>query len=247
MKTPEQQFLHELETFRKEAEGGIQYWYTNLTIHLVATRNSEVHTEMNNYPRFWNTTLSALQTSSFITLGRIFDQESIHNIDRVIRIAQQNIQIFSKPALRARKLAGSTSASVWIDEYMRTVYEPNVDDFRRLRKHINKYRKIYEARYRDIRRKVYAHNATDSETEIQALFSKTNITEMQKLFIFLKRFHEALWQLFFNGQKPVLRSMRYSSHRMLEAPQQEYRPIAIQEQIVRDTQKLLTSLRTLNA
>jgi len=247
MITPESKFLHELETFRKEAEGAIQFWYSHLSIHAVASKNSKVHSALNQHALFWNTTLGALQASAFMTLGRIFDQGSKHNIDLLIQCAQRNSSIFSLSALRSRKILGSPNATEWIDEYMQSAYEPSPEDFRRLRKHINRYRKIYDSKYKDIRHQVYAHHGASDESEVISLFAKTNITEMQKMFVFLKQFHESLWQLFFNGRKPILRQMRFSSSRMLKMPLAKHSPQYIQDRIVQDTKDLLLSLASNHA
>ena len=84
------QFERELEVFRTEAETGIQFFYAYLTVHAVAAKNEAVYRLLNKAPLFWNTSLGALQTAAFIALGRVFDQNSTHNLDRLLRVAQDN-------------------------------------------------------------------------------------------------------------------------------------------------------------
>src|SRR5262249_33454551 len=150
--------------------------------------------------------------------GRIFDQTSMHNLDRLLRVAQDHPQIFSKVALGHRKQGANSDPPEWLADYLSDVYEPTPQDFRRLRSHVRKWRKIYEGNYRDLRRKLFAHKEISDHADIDALFAKANIRELQRLFAFLGSLYEALWQLFFNGRKPVLRPQRYSVKRMRDLP-----------------------------
>ncbi len=247
MTCPSDQFLKELESFRIDAESAIQFFYAHFTIHQVAGMNRRIKVELDKEPMFWNTTLTALQTSGFIALGRIFDQNSKHNIDRLLQSCQKNIVIFCKEELRKRKMASSRNASEWIEQYMKTAFEPSQDDFKRLRRHVLKYRRTYEARYRDIRSKVYAHKELSDSADIRALFSKTKINELQKLLVFLVRLHSCLQEIFFNGRKPSLPRMRFSIIEMLGKPTPKYKSLTSQERIVLSTKGQLESLVAKNA
>ena len=131
-------------------------------VHAVAYESKQVSDRLNTAPLFWNSCLGALQTAAFIVLGRIFDQDSVHNLDRLLRMAQENSQIFSKAALAQRKHAGSGKRPEWLDDYLRTAYEPTPKDFRRLRTYVKRRRRIYEANYRDIRHKFFAHKVVSA-------------------------------------------------------------------------------------
>ena len=72
--------------------------------------------------------LGALQTAAFITLGRIFDQKSAHNLDVLIRMAQNHSDIFSKVALYHRGQGTNPVPPEWLDDYMRDVYEPTPEE-----------------------------------------------------------------------------------------------------------------------
>lgn len=230
-------FANEIEVFRTEAESCVQFFYSYLAIHDIAEQRKEVHRLLNKAPLFWNTVLIALQTSTFIALGRVFDQNSNHNIDRLLKIAQSNMDIFSKEALARRKFRDGTNA----DEYLDHVYVPNADDFRRLRRHVAQKRRIYENNYRDLRHHVFAHKMISSKKDVQALLGKTNVTELQQLLIFLRQLHEALWQLYHNGRKPTLRPARYSVKSIREKPSPQQWRRALQEKL---TQEIETFLMT---
>jgi len=103
MKEREDAFSHELEVFRTEAQSAIQFFYAYLSINAALADNEKALRIVNETPLFWRTNAGALQTSYFIVLGRVFDQSSSHNIDRLLQAAQDNADIFSKEALEARK------------------------------------------------------------------------------------------------------------------------------------------------
>jgi len=181
-------FEKELEIFRTESESAAQYLYAYLSIHETAARRRSVHALLNTAPLFWNTALSALQAGTFIVLGRIFDQGSAHNVDRLLGMAQRNLALFSKNALGVRKQGPSDTRPAWLDEYLASSYVPDATDFRKLRTLVKKSRAIYEARYRDIRHKWFAHKELGDPAEIGALFAKTNIRELQRLVTFTGSF-----------------------------------------------------------
>lgn len=238
----EAQFADELEVFRKDAEQAIQFFYANLAVNAAAARDKRILQLLNRAPLFWNTALGALQTSSFIALGRIFDQKSTHNIDRLLGIAQQNPGIFSKAALAGRKRRDSENADEWLDEFLRDVYLPTPDDFRRLRKYVARRRKTYESNYRDLRHKVFAHNVCSDTKEVEALFAKTNVRELQQLLTFLSRLREALWHLFHNGSKPNLRPVRYSVKRMRKLSSPRHGGGAVQERLTHEIEEWFKSV-----
>lgn len=242
MKSRELIFVQELEIFRVEVETAIQFNYVFLTFHATLAKSEKAHEIVNRTPLFWNTNLAGLQSSFFITLGRIFDQNSPHNVDRILKVAQTNSVIFSKEALKARKLEGSANADEWIDDYMKDVYVPKPDDFRRLRKYVKRYRDIYTNSYRDIRHRVFAHRDCTSSEDVEALFSRTNLTEMQKLIVFTNRLYETLWQQFHNGRKLVLRPMKYSVQSMLKQELPKWQSKHTQERVVQETKELVKLL-----
>lgn len=240
MTTPDTQFERELEIFRTEAEAGTQFLYADLAMHAVAADQKRVYQFLNEAPLFWNTCSEGLRTAAFMALGRVFDQKSAHNLDKVLRLAQDHPEIFSKQALGQRKQGNNPEPPDWLDEYLLDAYEPTRMDFRRIRAHIRKRRRIYESNYRDLRHKVFAHKEAD-RAETAALWGKTNIRELQQLFTFLGSLHEALWQLFFNGRKPVLRPSRYSLKRMRDLPSVATQLTAVQEDITHEAEQFLLS------
>jgi hypothetical protein len=230
---PEQQFESELETFRKECEAASQFFYGFRAVHEIARSQTHVFRFLNEYPLFWNTVVGALQTSALIALGRIFDQKSPHNLDKVLHIASNNLYIFSKQALGRRKQGNQRETPGWLAAYLQDAHMPTAMDFRRLKRHVKKYRRIYEGNYRDLRHKVYAHKVVSDPAEVQILMAKTKIREMEQLFVFLLKLCESLWELFLNGRKPVLRPLRYSAKRLRSLAAAPGRGRAVHEEITR--------------
>jgi len=240
MPTLDARFERELNIFRTETEQATQFYFALLAINDVALDDKIVRQLLNRNALFWNTCAGALQTSAFIAVGRVFDQNSAHNVDRVLRIAQKNPQVFSKAALARRLERMEPQRSQWIAEFVQDAYEPTPKDFRRLRVYVHKWRQIYEAKYRDVRHKFFAHKETADEVEVAELFRKGTNRELQQMFRFLGQLHRALWQLFFNGKKPVLRPARYSVTQMRKRPAlPSYSGVGIQEHITREAEEFL--------
>lgn len=235
----EQEFEQELELFRTECESAAQFFYGYLAIHEVAKRRKSVFRLLNENPLFWNTVSGALQTAAVITIGRVFDQRSPHNLDKVVHLAQDNGTMFSKSALGKRRQAGSPERPQWLDEYLQDVYEPTTGDFQRLRAQIKTYRKIYEANYRELRHKVFAHREASDQAEIDRLVGKTNISEFERLFVFLLSTYKSLWDLFMNGRKPTHRQLRCSVNRTGRLRVPRTSTPGVHQRMIRDTERVL--------
>jgi AbiU2 len=227
-----------LEVFRTEAETAAQFY---LDVHACAGAENRVYRLLNTAPLFWNTILGGLQTAAFVVLGRIFDQDSPHNLGRLLRLAQDHPKIFSKDALARRKQGAEKTPPDWLDSYLKHVYVPKPADFRRLRGYVRKHRKIYLEKYQPLRHQVFAHKGLSDAADVSALFAKTNIREMQRMLVFLMSLYDALWGLFVNGQRPVLRPQRYSVKRMRERTAKNPRGGSVLERLVREAERFLKS------
>jgi AbiU2 len=233
---PETEFERELEVFGHEVEEAIQCFYAEQTIHNVAREDQNVHRALNRNAAFWNLASRALQANTIIVLGRIFDRDSrAHTINRLLHLAAKNPAIFSKAALEKRKLphAGKHTA-----EFMRTVYVPKRRDFDRLQEYADKQRATYAANYLDLRNKFFAHR---ERVDLTAAFANADVRRLGRLLIFLDQLQVALWHLFMNGRKPVLRPARYSGQRILKSPLPKglHRSQDTKEWITREVEKFL--------
>lgn len=231
-------FERELEIFRTEEETAQQYFFSYLSVRSLAGTNSEVLKMMNTTPLFWATTHHAMLLSAFVALGRIFDQNSKHNIDTLISAASKDISAFSRIALAARKQAsGLTQADA--AAYVADKHELTSNDVRQLRNEIAPWRRVYEDHYRDIRHKVFAHKALSTLEEVNELLAKTNVDEMRALFRFMSALYSTLWEAFHNGSQPSLNLKDFVLPPDQRSPGQEMLP---GEKVYREGHVVLTSM-----
>lgn len=233
---PETEFKRELEVFGNEVEEAIQCFYAEQTIHNVARQDQNVRRALNRNAPFWNLACRALQANAIIVLGRIFDRDSrAHTLNRILQLATHNPGIFSKAVLETRKLP---HAGEHIAEFMRTAYTPKKRDFQRLQRYAEKQRAIYNRHYLDLRNKFFAHR---ERVDLTAAFANANIRRLGRPLVFLDQLQSALWQLFMNGRKPVLRPARHSGQRILKSPLPKglHRSQDAQEWITRETKEFL--------
>jgi hypothetical protein len=232
----ETEFERELELFRKDEEEAQQHFFCWLAVRSMAAHDEDIGRAMNTTPLFWVTTHKAMLVAAFVSLGRVFDQDSEHNLDRLMRVTADDLAIFSKDALRSRKEVHISKAEA--SAYVRDAYELKVGDVRALKKQIAAQRKVYETRYRDIRNKIFGHNgipAPSNVDAINALFRNTNIEEMKDILGFLHALYGALDQVFLNGRKPEVQSHKFDLARQPRAPG---------ERVYREAHEMLRPLGT---
>jgi hypothetical protein len=199
---PDKKFAKELEIFRNEQAIGQQYFFSWLQMR-TEFRDRKLLDRLNDTPLFWITTHHALIVATFVVLGRVFDQRSQHNIDSLLRVAIDNRQIFTRQALKERRIREGVDHK-FAAEYVANKYEPTATDFRQLRAEVAQRRKVYAAKFKDVRDKIYAHREIADIDAVNALLAKAELNEMQAVFGFLHALHEALWELFTNGRQPIL-------------------------------------------
>jgi len=229
-----------LKVFEKQVHEATQIWYASRTMDEVGLRRKRTIEALNATPLFWITVRGGLAQYALIALGRVFDQSSPRNLDTILRLTYESREhVFSKHALARRKQAGSDNADEWLAAFMERASAPAIADFKRLSRLVKKYRKIYETQYQAIRNKTLAHTEIVDDTELAALYAKTNIRDLERLLIFLNKFHKALWELFYNGRRPRLRPMRFSSRSLTRTKMADLRKHAVHEDIVSQTRESL--------
>lgn len=232
------EFETELEIFRKEEESAQQFFFSYLSVRSSAAGDPDILRKLNENALFWITAHHSMLVATFVTLGRIFDQDSKHNIDRLMGVVARDLSIFSLRALQTRKEASQITAAE-AAQYVVGKHALSADDVKRLRKQINVRRRIYEDRYRDIRHKVFAHKATADIAEVSSMFAKTNIEEMKSLFGFLHSVHEGLWEAFHNGRRPDVKPFQFT---LPSEPPPRYKSLAPGERTFREGYAVLRSM-----
>ena len=230
-------FEQELETFRIEEEAAQQSFFAWLSVRNYLAQNKDALAFVNRTPMFWLTTNHSLLVDAFVSLGRIFDQGSKHNLDKLLRLASKDMAFFTKKALAGRKEVDGISPKD-AAAYVSDKHEVTVEDFRRLRKEAAIRRRIYESRYRDIRDKVFAHNEV-GRFGGGSYFANTNIEEMKELFAFLSALNDALWELTVNGRRPTLNVRNFI---LPPAPPSRDRGLLPGEQVAREVSAMFASV-----
>jgi hypothetical protein len=237
--SPEQIFTEKLEVFRQEGYQCAQFLYEYLTIHAAAARDENIRHVLNRNALFWNTTLAALQTSTLIALGRIFDHKSRHGIRALLDLARNHAAIFSKAALSQRKAGIFANDPKGLQDYLNQSYEPDDAEFRRLERLVHAATERYNSAYRSLRNQVFAHKVHGEAEKIHDLFSQTNVSKLEQLVTFLVRFHWALQEALTNGSRLVLHRTRHSVNEMLEQPPGRARVKPVQEMTVIESHAVL--------
>ena len=74
-----------------------------------------------------------------MALGRVFDANSPHNVNQLLRLAQdKRSQLFSNASVARRKQGNQPEPQEWLAGYLKSVYEPTPADFRSLRRRVQK-------------------------------------------------------------------------------------------------------------
>jgi hypothetical protein len=205
----EQEFWTDYELIRDEVWAAIETFYTYIEIHNFAADNKKNYRKINQNPRFWEITLYGLHRSFFIALGKVFDNgPDAHSIHKFIAACIRHPQYFSKKALAARKKKQGLKPDD-LKKYMKTVYEPSIQDLRLLKKQVSSYRKKFDPVYKDIRDLVVAHKIIKDKGDVADLFSKTLIGEIEAILYFLYDLLQEIWQLYHNGREIELGVNKY--------------------------------------
>jgi len=148
----EAEYWGEVQLLSTEIEAALIVYHTYEEINRLALHDTAVARSLNNDAQFWKTQMHCLQTTLFMTLSRIFDnQPNAHTIHTVVNATLGNIHLFSAVALEARKMSGGRRPK-WLDDHMADVWIPtSANDLRHLKKALAPHGKRFEDIYRPIR------------------------------------------------------------------------------------------------
>lgn len=229
-------FTIQLENFRHESSIAAQYIYAEMAIQHATSKSKKLLGRMNITPRFWIACGAALQTSAYISFGRIFDVTSKFNVNALLDAMEKNLDLFQRDALARRKTDCQSENPAWLSQYLAKAHYPTIKDVARLRELVEKYRAVYERAIKPARNKYFAHREKEEASNVQALFKGATLRELWKLASFLLQLNEVLWQQLHNGKKPVFRSVRYSVKSIYDSRLQGTAP---HESMVADVKRLM--------
>lgn len=107
----EEHYWRMFELIRGDVETAIRSNVTYLTIHRLAAENAGIYEKYNRFAEFWMLNAYSLQTTFFVTFGRIFDTRSdVYSVHRMVEDTIANSAFFSRSALRDRKRKASRIA-----------------------------------------------------------------------------------------------------------------------------------------
>lgn len=192
-------FRKRLEVFNNEQANLQHFFFTSLAVRRCAIDIPDVVGLMND-SLYWRVTHQGTIVSTFIAMGRIFDDKSKHNIGRIRRVIENTPEIFSIECLKQRKAA----QGVYADEYVKDRHALDPSRADAMLFGIDYFQGIYDARYKAIRHS-FAHKRLGTVDQINALLAKTDIEEMKRMCSFLDALWRALDQLHRNGLDPVMR------------------------------------------
>jgi len=168
----------------------------------VVASDKTVYRVVNANALSWNILTHSLQSTFFISLGRLFDtRNDTFSAHRLLNICTENIDQFSCDSLKQRKIKSNGGIYPdWLDDFTKSTYQPSIADFRKLKKVVSSQQKIYAEIYKPIRHKVIAHREINSLDKVGELYGKTNIGQIKDLLIFLHQIDQVLFDLLHNGK-----------------------------------------------
>ena len=187
--------------FQSEINAACWSFYAWKNIKNIAIDDKIVYRALNRNALSWNIILYSLQSTFFIAIGRLFDIDGkTFSVHTFLRACIENIDQFSKDALRERKTKGSEADKLfWLDEFIEKSYQPNKEDFLKLKGEVSKREKRYELIYKPIRHKIFAHKELKEIKCVDELFKKAKIGEIQDLLCFLYQIKMIIFELLYNG------------------------------------------------
>jgi len=209
----EQEYCRVFELIRGDVETAVKSNHTYLTINNLVVADSELGHKINRFPDFWTLNRLALQTTFFIAFGRLFDKRrDAWSVPKLVDETISKSGLFSKAQLRERKLRvglpGPSSIPNWLDESIQGAWEPTATDLVFLKTELEPYCDKFHAIYAPIRHSYYAHRGKEDEGAIAALFSKTQLGEVNEILRFLYTLVVAIQELANNGTRPDLTNVR---------------------------------------
>ena len=199
----EREFEQQLDALGRDSRQAARFVYMQAVVDYRAAE-PEILDRLNRHAAFWNGVLGALQTSAFIALGRIFDDDKgTHNADDLLRYAENYRGIFSAQALAVRKVKAGLSPED-AKKYAADRYELRAGGLGHLRAELATRQALYRDKVAPIRHKVFAHAGKLNRDQRDALFTALFKRSLEDLVVFTLRLERALWQLYHNGIEPTL-------------------------------------------
>jgi hypothetical protein len=196
----EDEYNRQFTAMQGEVTAATNAFYTYVEIHKFASETQQNYEKINRDANFWNILLYGLQTTWFIALGRIFDRSSgAYSIKDFLAATVAHKGLFSKRALADRKRNAVRGEPCWLDDYLKTAWEPSTPDLEGIAAAIKPAEAKYAERYKAIRDKVFAHR--DPSKLAATLFENTLVSDIEDILFTLNEAMLAIFQLLENGSR----------------------------------------------
>jgi len=198
--------------FENEVTALAQSYYAWKSINNIASGNEDIYHGLHDTAICWNIILHSLQTTFFITLGRIFDTDTkVFSVHSYLRSYINNPEWFTPDALRIRKgWPKREDEPEWYQEYLSKAYYPKPEDFIEFKKLIKPYQVRYESVYKPIRHNLMAHKNFEMLESFNDLFKGTDISILEGMILFLYQLHSSIFDLIYNGLRKELSHYTFS-------------------------------------
>lgn len=188
----------QIEHLDREVSRAVSSYYVLKTIHREMSRNRSIQAALNSTSWAWSHILFSLQCTFFIQFERVFDGTSRHSVAKVVDAAVNHAREYNPDRVRG---------------------------LLRLRRRLDLYSQRAQP-YRKIRRQVFAHPAFADARQIDKLFARTKVSDIETILRFLQRSVSSLRMYVLNGHEVNLRKQR----------------LPLRENVVADTMRFLKQL-----
>lgn len=196
-------FEQELKVFGQGVHEATQVFYTYLTIHRLLEKHVEMVTLANSHLLFIRTILGSLRASTYVFIYKIFDKrDDSFSLTRLMRAARAEIEVFGPESFCARKLKNNFhNTPYWLKDSVEAMHVATANDFDEVDAVGEKWRKLFNKKFRLHRNKWYGHREFSSDIEADAALPPIDVQEVELLLAYLNNLDDELTQLLHNGKK----------------------------------------------
>jgi hypothetical protein len=206
-------FERSLNAVSGDVTNAMKLFHTFIEFDRYAAEKPEVLSAVNRDASFWKTAIHGMQAGVFVTLYRVFDDSGdAHSIVPILAAGVRHPEFFSRETLEVRKKRLAEDGNPpWLLDYLDNAWYPAADDMKGLARIIGPHKDQFIKIYEPIRSRVFAHRLEATTEAIQALFERTNITELEGMLRALFHTVQNLDGLIMNGRKFRDTSAEYDS------------------------------------
>jgi hypothetical protein len=240
--TPQAELELRLDALERDARAAARHTYIGSSINFAAAPRPELIARLDKHAGFWNTVLGALQTSSIVALGRIYDQrKDVLSARKLVTHASAHRAMFTRASL-AERVAHRFPSEAEVQEFVALAHEPTQVDFDLLNGQLATHTDLYETTIQPIRHNVFAHAGHITRNEMLAMFANVPMADLERLTVFPLQLWRALWQCYHNGYRPEFTAIPISLAEITGDPVGEHEVSWEHRHAVKDTTDFLAWL-----